>query len=74
MNMKLDMLHISMSNMIINNLNNSLIITVNNSRGLNKKSNLFMNLSDPKYLSSYIDNTMILGFYGRKRDYLMFLT
>ena len=74
MKIELNMLHISMSIGIISKFNSSLIITINNSRGLNRKSKLIEKLSDPNCLWYFIDNTTVLDICSQKRDYILFLT
>ena len=74
MNMKFNMIHLSMGNKIINNFNNNLIITVNNNGVLNRKTKLIKKLMNPKCICTYIGNSMILNFYSWKKCYLLFLT
>ena len=74
MNMELKMIHLSMSNNIINELNSTLVITVNNGKGMNKKPKLIKKMTDPNFLCSCIECTMILRLCNQKGDYLLFLT
>ena len=60
--MNFNMLHLTVCNRIINDLNCTLIIIMNNSWGLNRKPDLSQELSDPKILSTSINDTMILSF------------
>ena len=74
MNMEFNMLHLSMINMIISDLKITLIIIVDNSIGLNKKSKIIEKMTNANSLSSYIEIIVILGLYSLKRDYLLYLT
>jgi len=71
--MELNMLHIIVSNMIVNNLYDTLVITVDCSRGLSKKAKLSQKLVNPYSFSTCLNNAMILCFCSRQGDYLMFI-
>jgi hypothetical protein len=68
------MLHLIMGNMVVNNLNGTLIVIVDCSQGLNRKSKFTQKLVNPDYLCTYMNNTMIFFFCSRQGDYLMFLS
>ena len=73
MEMKYSMLHLTMCNEVFNDLNCTLIITMNNSWGFDRKLNLFEEFLDPNSLSTNINGTMILIFNSRQRTYLLLL-
>jgi hypothetical protein len=68
------MLHLIVGNKIVSNLYSTLIVTVDCILGLNNKSKFSQKLEDPICLCTCLNDTMILYFYSRQGDYLLFLT
>jgi hypothetical protein len=66
------MLHLSQMR-VFNNLNGTLIVTVDGSRGLNKKSKLTQKLVNPYFLCTYMNDVTIFCLCSRQGDYLFFL-
>ena len=72
--MKLDVLHLTICNITVGNLNCTSIVTIDSIWGLNRKPKLTQELLNPNYLDTCINITLILSFYSWEGDYLMFLT
>jgi hypothetical protein len=71
-NMKFDMLHFTVWNTIIRNLNCTLIVTIERSRGLKKKPKFIQEFANPNYLCTCINAATIINFNIRQRDNLLF--
>jgi hypothetical protein len=71
--MDLNMLHITLGNMIVNNLYGIVIIIVYCSRGMNMKAKFTQKLEDPDCFSIFLNDAMIFGFCSRQGEYLMFI-
>ena len=72
MEMKFNMIHLTMCNKIIGDLDCTLIIIVKNSWGFDRKLEITQEFSDPKNFHASINSTMILSFSGWQRDNLFF--
>ena len=72
MTINFDMLHLTMCNKIIINLNCTCIVTMCNSQGLDRKPDLSREIMNPNGLSTYIMCTRILSFHSQQRNYLLF--
>ena len=70
--MKFNILHLTMCNRIINNLDCNLIVTMKNNQGFNKKPEVTKELSDTNNLNPNINKTTILYFNCEQRDTLLF--
>ena len=64
MAMKFNILHLVVCNKIIDDLDDTLIVTVKNSQGFDRKPKLTQGLLNPYGLSTSINYTMILSFRG----------
>jgi hypothetical protein len=65
--------HLTMGNMVICNLNGTMIVTIDYILGLNRKSKFTQNLVDREFLCTFMNDGMILFFYSGQGDYLLFL-
>jgi len=70
--MELNMLYLTVGKRIFSNLYGTLTITVDCSRGLNRKANLTQKLVDPYYFNTYLNNAMVFFYCNRQENYLLF--
>jgi hypothetical protein len=68
--MKLNMLHLTVGNMIVRNLYNTLVIKIYCSRGLNRKAKFSEKLANTNCVSTCLNDAMIFYFFSR---YLLLL-
>jgi hypothetical protein len=71
--MDLNMLHLTMGNVIVNNLYRTLVNIVYFSQGINKKAKFSKKLAYPYYFSRFLNETTIFFLCGQQGDYLFFL-
>jgi len=71
--MELHMLHIIVRNMILNNLNNTMVIKIDYSRGVNMNTKFSQMLADPYNFITFFNDAMMFIFYIQKIDYLIFI-
>jgi hypothetical protein len=67
------MFHLIVGKKIVNNLYNTLVITVDCSRGQNMKAKISQNLVNPYCFSTYLNGSTIFFFYSKQSEYLLFL-
>ena len=71
--MKLNMLHFTICNKIISDLDCTLIVSMKNSWGFDREPDFTQELLDPNNVCANSKNTMIFWFSNRQRDNLLFL-
>jgi len=72
--LELNMFRLTVGNKIVTNLNDTLIFTLDCSRGINMKSKFIQKLVDLDYLSTYMNDATIFYFCSQQGDYLFLLT